>query len=75
MGEDGNPVANARSITSSLRHSVKTMGSSVTTADTAVSSLVSDGDIIKETLDEHKYGLKVELSETKLRLNQKHRSP
>ena len=66
---DANPIVNAKGITSSLRRSANTMSSSVATADTAVSSLAVDGETIKETLDEHKYGLKVELQETKVRLD------
>ena len=40
------------------------MAATVSVADDAVSGLATDGEVIEETLDTHKYGLKNELKET-----------
>ncbi len=40
------------------------MAATVSAADDAVSGLATDGEVIEETLDTHKYGLKNELKET-----------
>jgi hypothetical protein len=63
------PISDARSITASLQKSTNVMGSTVTTANTAVGNLMEDGDTIRETLDEHKFGLKVGLEDTNRKLN------
>ena len=62
------PIEDAKSITSTLRRSNRVMAATVSTADQAVSSLAQDGDVIEDTLDTHKRGLKNELKETKTAL-------
>ena len=44
------------------------MAATVSAVDNAVSGLVTDGEIIEDTLDTHKRGLKNELKETKTAL-------
>ena len=57
-------MEDAKSVTSSLRRSNRLMAATVSAADDAVSGLATDGEVIEETLDTHKYGLKNELKET-----------
>ena len=57
------PIEDAKSITSTLRRSNRVMAATVSAADQAVSSLAQDGDVIEDTLDTHKRGLKNELKE------------
>ena len=62
-------VSEARQITSSLRRVRQSMAAGVIHADEAVSTLLQDGEVIKDTLDEHKYELKGSLHVTKSKLN------
>ena len=62
-------ASDARQITSALRRVHKTISSTVTNADEAVSVLLQDGAILEDTLQDHKYGLKSTLQTTKYRLD------
>lgn len=64
----GNAVAEARSITATLRRTKQTMEAGVMQADSAVSILLKDASYLAGTLDEHKYHLKGALSSTRSRI-------
>lgn len=59
----------ARQITSSLRRARRTMEYGVMNAGAAVNILSQDGNVIKQTLDIQKYGLKNALNTSKSRLS------
>jgi hypothetical protein len=64
-GKKQSPIQDARSITASLTRSTTTMNATVNKANEAVASLAEDGEVIGDTLDTYKNGLKTELGETK----------
>ena len=68
LSSKNSPINDAKSITASLKKSTGVMAATASTADATVSSLAQDGEIIEDTLDTHKYGLKTELKETKTAL-------
>jgi len=68
MSVSSDALRDARTITSSLRRARRSMEYGVLQADTAVSMLRKDGEIIKNTLDTHKYDLKNSLDSSKSRL-------
>jgi len=62
-------VSEARQITSSLRRVKKQLEANVIQINSVTAALSHDGELIKETLDEHAYSLKGALHSTKKRLN------
>ena len=62
-------IDEARSINSSLRRVKQLVQLNTFQAESASAILGQDGDVIKDSLDEHKYGLKEALRSTKQRLS------